>query len=93
LFVSHERRFIKTIANRLIAFGENKKITVFKGSYDAYKNDFSKPQEDMIEQQLIVVETKLTEVLSKLSIEPSDKLEEEFQELLKQKRNLEMQRE
>ncbi|MFU0790491.1 MAG: Vga family ABC-F type ribosomal protection protein [Virgibacillus proomii] len=93
LFVSHDRRFIKTIANRLIAFGGNKKITVFEGSYDAYKNDFSKPQEDMIEQQLIVVETKLTEVLSKLSIEPSDKLEEEFQELLKQKRNLKMQRE
>lgn len=93
LFVSHDRRLIKTIANRVIAFEENKKITVFEGSYDAYKNDFSKPQEDMIEQQLIVVETKLTEVLSKLSLEPSDKLEEEFQELLKQKRNLEMQRE
>lgn len=93
LFVSHDRRFIKTIANRLIAFGENKKITVFEGSYDDYKNNSSKPQEDMIEQQLIVIETKLTEVLSKLSIEPSDKLEEEFQELLKQKRNLEMQRE
>lgn len=36
----------------------------------------------------MIIETKITETLSKLSLEPSDELDQEFQKLLQQKRTL-----
>ncbi|EES37184.1 hypothetical protein HMPREF0791_0200, partial [Staphylococcus epidermidis W23144] len=36
----------------------------------------------------LLLETKITEVLSRLSIEPSEELEQEFQNLINEKRNL-----
>ncbi len=91
LFVSHDRRFIQEIANRIIVF-ENHQINLFEGTYAAYKNDTKKQKEDPFEQELIVLETKITETLSKLSMEPTEALDQEFESLLARKKELESKR-
>lgn len=87
LFVSHDRRFIQSIASRIIAF-KSGTVDIFEGTYDEFKNHIPKTEENATEQELIVLETKITEILSKLSIEPSEELDEEFQRLLARKREL-----
>lgn len=85
LFVSHDRRLIEKVANRLLII-ENKKIEVFRGNYQEYEA-FEPPakKDDQAEERLLI-ETKITEVLSRLSIEPTAELEKEFQQLLQQKK-------
>jgi pleuromutilin/lincosamide/streptogramin A transport system ATP-binding/permease protein len=88
IFVSHDRRFISKIATRILAI-EDEKIHIFNGTYEEFKNYEPLDERDTAEDQLLLIETKLTEVLSRLSIEPSPILEEEFQSLLAEKRKLE----
>lgn len=87
LLVSHDRRFIEHIAERVLVI-EQQEIRLFNGSYSDYKQAEEPEKPVPEEEELMVVETKLTEVLGKLSIEPTDELEEEFQELLARKRDL-----
>ena len=88
LLVSHDRRFITTIANRIFTI-ENQKINVFNGTYEAYKGRYEDQVQHAEDEELLVLQTKITEALSKLSIEPSVKLEKEFAELLARKKELE----
>lgn len=88
VFVSHDRRFIESIANRILAI-EKQELQVFDGSYKEYEQASVKTERDALEDKRLLLETKITDVLSRLSIEPSSELEEEFQQLLQQKRNLE----
>lgn len=89
LFVSHDRRFIRRVARRILAF-ENRQIRLFEGSYEQYvatpHPDTEAP--DDREQRLLLIDTKITEVLSRLSMEPTEELEEQFQALLAEKRKL-----
>ncbi|WP_152656015.1 Vga family ABC-F type ribosomal protection protein [Oceanobacillus sp. CFH 90083] len=89
LFVSHDRQFIENIATKMIEIN-NQELTFFEGSFRQLHEEPAekKSQQNPTEQQLMIVETKLTEVLSKLSLDPSDELEQEFQKLLQQKRTL-----
>lgn len=87
IFVSHDRQFIESIATRILAI-DNQEIQVFDGTYEQYKNYTPKETRDTKEDQLLLLETRITEVLSRLSVEPSDELELEFQRLLAEKRNL-----
>lgn len=82
IFVSHDRRFIEKIATRILTI-ENEELRVFEGTYQEYKNYEPRSEE---EDNLLLLETKITEVLSRLSIEPSAELEQEFQRLLASKR-------
>ncbi|WP_137744422.1 Vga family ABC-F type ribosomal protection protein [Robertmurraya siralis] len=82
IFVSHDRRFIEKIATRILTI-ENEEIRVFEGTYQEYKTYEPRSEE---EDNLLLLETKITEVLSRLSIEPSAELEQEFQRLLARKR-------
>ncbi|MBU9722809.1 MULTISPECIES: Vga family ABC-F type ribosomal protection protein [Bacillaceae] len=88
LFVSHDRRLIESIATRVLTINDGK-IEVFEGTYHDYKN---KPVEtrtrDSKEDELLVIQTKISDVLSRLSLEPSEELENEFQSLLKAKKAL-----
>lgn len=84
IFVSHDRKFIEKLANKIIVL-EDRKMKLFEGDYHSYIN-FEPKKLDEKEQMLMVIETKLTDVLSRLSIDPSPELENEFQELLIQKR-------
>lgn len=87
LLVSHDRRFISGIANRILTI-ENQKIQVFDGTYEAYKH-YEPQSQDPSEDDLRLLETKITAVLSQLSIEPSPELDLEFQRLIAKKRELE----
>ncbi|MFT9847250.1 Vga family ABC-F type ribosomal protection protein [Aneurinibacillus sp. REN35] len=88
IFVSHDRQFIENVATRILAIDE-KKIEVFEGTFAEYKRQVQAQSRDTTEDQRLVIETKLSEVLSKLSLEPSEELEREFQKLLQEKRRLE----
>jgi pleuromutilin/lincosamide/streptogramin A transport system ATP-binding/permease protein len=87
IFVSHDRQFIESIATRILAIN-NQEIQLFDGTYEEYKNYTPKKARDTQEEQRLLLETRITEVLSRLSIEPSDELELEFQKLLAEKRKL-----
>lgn len=87
IFVSHDRRFIENIATRILTI-RNQKIELFEGNYQQYKLNQVGKTRDTKEDKLLLLETKISEVLSRLSIEPSEELEIEFQKLLKEKREL-----
>ncbi|MBY0097424.1 Vga family ABC-F type ribosomal protection protein [Mesobacillus maritimus] len=87
IFVSHDRRFIEKVGTRILVI-ENKGIHVFEGTYEEYKNYEPQEQRDHTEDKRMLLETKITEVLSRLSIAQSEELEKEFQTLLAEKRAL-----
>ncbi|PRS52077.1 ABC transporter [Bacillus sp. GBSC66] len=88
VFVSHDRRLIEEVATRIFHVHE-KRIEAFDGTYEAYKQKDDKPAVTQREEELLLIDMQLSEVLSRLSIEPSQELEETFQALLKQKKSLE----
>lgn len=87
LFTSHDRQFVQKIATRMLSI-EDQKIHVFEGTYVQFKQADKKPLRDKNEEKKLLLETKITEVLSKLSIEPSDELDAEFKALLAEKKKL-----
>lgn len=87
IFVSHDRWLIENTATRILAI-RNKEIELFEGTYHQYKNDEPRKDRSTKEDQRLVLETRISEVLSRLSIEPSEELEGEFQILLQEKRKL-----
>lgn len=85
IFVSHDRRFIENIATRILII-RNQKIKLFEGTYQQYKQDQPQKTRNTEKDQRLLLDTKISETLSRLSIEPSEELEREFQKLLKEKR-------
>lgn len=94
LFVSHDRRFVSSVADNIIAI-DNKKLETFQGSYDDYiekkerKIDTSKEE---IEKRIFVLQNKLSELIGRLSM-PSKKddvkeLDREYKEVLKELQEL-----
>lgn len=94
LFVSHDRRFINAVANQIVII-EDHKLKTFKGSYEEYmavRSEASDRKKEQIEEEILLLETRLTEVISKISM-PSQKddpelLEVEYREILGQIRRL-----
>lgn len=94
LFVSHDRRFINSVANQIMTI-EDHKIKTFKGSYEEYmasRTEVIDREKEQIEEEILLLETRLTEVISKISM-PSKKddpklLEVEYRELLERIRHL-----
>lgn len=88
IFVSHDRKFIDKIATRIITI-HNKEISLFEGTYDELKEKRkTKIAEDTIENDKLLIDMKITEVLSRLSVDPSEELEKEYQNLIRKKRAL-----
>ena len=86
IFVSHDRKFIDKIATRIITI-HNKEISLFEGTYDELKEK-RKTAEDTIENDKLLIDMKITEVISRLSVDPSEELEKEYQNLIRKKREL-----
>lgn len=90
IFVTHDRHFIGEIATRILEIGQQK-LYLFEGGYDAYLQDIQAKSSSRLQDEILVIETKISDVLSRLSIEPSEALEEEFQQLLVDKKELKRQ--
>ena len=92
VIVSHDRKFISNVCDYIIEI-ENKKVNMFNGRYSDYIIEKNKPKinnkEKENKEQLMVLQNKLSEIISILSIGVSDmyakeKLEEEYGELIKE---------
>lgn len=94
LFVSHDRRFINSVANQIMTI-EDHKLKTFKGSYEEYmasRTEVRDREKEQIKEDILLLETRLTEVISKISM-PSKKddpelLEAEYREILGKIRRL-----
>jgi len=94
LFVSHDRRFINSVANQIMII-EDHKLKTFKSNYEEYmagRTEVRDRKKEQIEEEILLLETRLTEVISKISM-PSKKddpelLDAEYHEILKQIRRL-----
>ncbi|OBR89740.1 putative ABC transporter ATP-binding protein YbiT [Clostridium ragsdalei P11] len=86
LFVSHDRAFINSVANRVFIL-ENEKITEFEGNLEQFEKNkkVSKNQENVYIEKSIL-QMKLTEIVSRMSLKDCDKeaLDKEYQCIAKQ---------
>lgn len=85
IVVSHDRRFVASIAIRILEI-RDENIHLFEGTYQEYKESQLQREADAHQDDYLLLETKISEVLSRLSIDPSEALEREFQELMREKR-------
>lgn len=83
LFVSHDKAFVRAVADRLLILGD---LTVksFSGSLDEYEESLKereRPKTDELE--LTIIRMKMSEIIGKLSVPNCDKeaLEAEYQRL------------
>ncbi|MFD1017698.1 ribosomal protection-like ABC-F family protein [Thalassobacillus hwangdonensis] len=88
LFVTHDRRFIDQTANQLWVL-EDGRLTYYDGDLSEYQSYKEQPSAaDEMEYDKMTLETKLTELVSRLSMPVSDQekasLEEEYDKVLKQ---------
>lgn len=88
IFVSHDRRFVQNTATRILAF-VHKQIRLFDGTYDQYKQYKPQKKRNNTEDRRLLLETRISEILGRLSMEPSPELEQEFRQLLAEKKKLE----
>ncbi|SDJ10715.1 macrolide transport system ATP-binding/permease protein [Salimicrobium halophilum] len=86
LVASHDRRFLERIATRVFHV-EKEELSIFDGSFHEFMNHKER-QVDPGEEERLKIETRLSEVIGRLSLEPSDELDAEFQDLLRRKRQL-----
>lgn len=89
--VSHDHYFLNKLCDRLLVF-ENQQIRRVEMKPEEYLNKDVKSG-DGSEEALLIIENKIALILGELSlidqIDPKyHRLDEEFNELLKQKRNL-----
>lgn len=90
IIVCHDRKFIENICDYIIEITNNSVIT-FDGIYKEYISEKNKPKISKVEkynkEKLMLMENKLSEVISLLSMEKDiskkEKLEYEYNELLK----------
>lgn len=70
IFISHDRRFIKNIADNIMTIEENS-ISMFKGSYDEYiesRNSIKENTDEDLQRKRMILENRLSEVIGRLSI-------------------------
>ena len=90
IIACHDRKFIENICDFIIEITNNCVIT-FDGSYKEYINEKNKPKTSKVEkdnkEKLMLMENKLSEVISLLAMEKDiskkEKLEHKYNELLK----------
>ncbi|MGE5677472.1 MAG: ATP-binding cassette domain-containing protein, partial [Pseudomonadota bacterium] len=94
LFASHDRKLIGSVADRII-FIENYSLNTFEGTYGEYEEKKSQPavSKDLDrEKQRLLLDTRLSEVISRLSMPGKDdnkeQLDMEYKRILAEKRRL-----
>ncbi|MEJ8547332.1 ribosomal protection-like ABC-F family protein [Brevibacillus borstelensis] len=92
LFASHDRKLIHRLADAVLCLGEES-TTLFCGTYQEYLDRKTKPKRGH-EEERMVLETRLTDLIGRLSspkLEQVEKeeLEQAYRETLKQLREME----
>ncbi|WP_041617312.1 ribosomal protection-like ABC-F family protein [Paenibacillus mucilaginosus] len=95
LYVSHDRRFVERTAGRILEIRDGR-LHSYDGGYGAYREQRNRgaapqPAENDAAGELMQVELRLAEVLGRLSLPGTpdvEKLDAEFQELVKRRRAL-----
>lgn len=94
LFASHDRKLIGSVADRII-FIENCSLDTFEGTYREYeekKRQPEVPKDFDRERQRLLLDTRLSEVISRLSMPGKDddkeQLDLEYKRILAEKRRL-----
>lgn len=87
IFVTHDRMFVRHVATKILEI-KNEHIRIFDGTYEAYEKQQIASQEKGNEDELLLLETKIADVISRLSIDPSEALEQAFKNLLEEKRRM-----
>lgn len=86
IIVSHDRNLISKVCNFIIEI-HNLKLKSFEGSYNEYKEWGNGKERNKGEDNKLLLETRLTDVISRLSMEKNDEnkkvLEEEYYKILK----------
>ncbi len=70
LFVSHDRRFINSVANQIMTI-ENHRIKMFKGGYKDYwaqQNKEGGKAKEEIEKEIFILQNRLSEVIGRISM-------------------------
>lgn len=93
LFVSHDRRFINQVANRLLII-EDQKITTFEGTYDEYQERDKAANNSAA--TLLLLENRLADLTGRLSMPGPDddvaELDRQFKEVVAQIRQLKLEK-
>lgn len=90
IFVSHDRRFIDSIATRLIVF-DNKKLVMYEGNCREYfKSRSSEGRQEGYRERSMVLENRLAEIIGRISTctqeQQLEELDREYRSLLDQLR-------
>ncbi len=87
VFVSHDKAFVNGVADHLLII-ENKKITGFEGNLDLY--EASRKKSPKRSENKMLLEFRLTQVLSELSLKNADKeaLQLEFESICEKLKDL-----
>jgi len=86
LFATHDRRFAEKIAEKVIAI-HDRSLHMFDGKLTEYRQKQGMSKRDEQAEGKLVLETKIAEVISRLSIGPSEELEKELERLFEIKRS------
>lgn len=88
LIVSHDRRFVSAVANQIMTI-ENYKIYMFTETYEEYLSKTNKclnNNREEMQNQIIVLEYRLSEIIGKLSMQLKkddlEALDKEYYEIL-----------
>jgi len=88
LFVSHDRRFISSVADHILAI-ENQKMSLFEGTYHEFLKRKQHKRRNQKADDLLRIETAIAEVLGQISLDPANsELEAKFQGLISEKRTI-----
>ncbi|MFS8542166.1 MAG: ATP-binding cassette domain-containing protein, partial [Tissierellales bacterium] len=94
LFVSHDRRFIEKVADRIIYIEDNK-VNAFNGTLKEYELKKIESQNESlkeIQERKAILEYRLSEILGKLSMPSKDDdieaLDREYNEILKELKSI-----
>jgi macrolide transport system ATP-binding/permease protein len=94
LFVSHDRRLISAVANRIMTI-EKQKIKMFNGTYQEYLVKRKQAPNDGLEdakKQIFVLENRLSEIIGRLSLPAQEDdpaaLDREYHAVLKELKEL-----
>ncbi|MGE7888826.1 ribosomal protection-like ABC-F family protein [Bacillus cereus] len=87
LFISHDRAFIRSVADHILQVDESEP-RVFHGNYEQYTKRTTGDSVNVTEQELLRLQTKLTEIIGRISIpnhhDDIKSLEREYETLLVQ---------